>query len=66
LRTDNGGSVNNEIVYDLASGGGTFGNNGVGTGVDMTGFVPPAISAAGGGTLKNWNREYAIVLVFRA
>jgi len=62
LRTDNGGSVNNEIVYDLASGGGTTGNNGVGTGVDMTGFVPAAISAAGGGTLKNWNREYAIAL----
>jgi len=61
LRTDNGGSVNNEIVYDLASGGGTNGNN-VGSGVDMTGFVPAAISAAGGNTLKNWYREYAIVL----
>jgi len=32
LRTDNGGSVNNEIVYDLASGGGTFGNSGVAPG----------------------------------
>ncbi len=61
LRTDNGGSVNNEIVYDLASGGGTNGNN-VGSGVDMTGFVPGAISAAGGNTLKNWYREYAIAL----
>jgi len=61
LRTDNGGSVNNEIIYDLASGGGTNGNN-VGSGVDMTGFVPGAISAAGGNTLKNWYREYAIVL----
>jgi hypothetical protein len=61
LRTDNGGSVNNEIIYDLASGGGTNGNN-VGSGVDMTGFVPAAILAAKGNTLKNWYRDYAIVL----
>jgi Carboxypeptidase regulatory-like domain len=61
LRTDNGGSVNNEIVYDLASGGGTNGNN-VGSGVDMTGYVPAAISGVGGNTLKNWYRDYAILL----
>jgi len=61
LRTDNGGSVNNEIVYDLAAGGGTNGNN-VGSGVDMTGYVPPAISAAGGSRLKNWYRDYAMIL----
>ena len=61
LRTDNGGSVNNEIVYDLAAGGGTNGNN-VGSGVDMTGYVPDAISAVGGNTLKNWYRQYAILL----
>ena len=61
LRTDNGGSVNNEIVYTLANGGGTTGNN-VGSGIDMTGFVPSAISAKGGNTLKNWYRDYAMVL----
>ena len=61
LRTDNGGSVNNEIVYDLAAGGGTNGNN-VGSGIDMTGFVPSGISAIGGNTLKNWYRDYAYVL----
>ena len=61
LRTDNGGSVNNEIVYDLASGGGTNGNS-VGSGVDMTGFVPSAILAVKGNALKNWYRDYAMVL----
>jgi hypothetical protein len=61
LRTDNGGSVNNEIVYDLAAGGGTSGNN-VGSGVDMTGFVPAAILATGGNTLKNYYRDYAMAL----
>jgi hypothetical protein len=61
LRTDNGGSVNNEIVYDLAAGGGTTGNN-VGSGVDMTGFVPLPIGTAGGNTKKNWYRDYAMVL----
>jgi hypothetical protein len=61
LRTDNGGSVNNNIVYDLASGGSTNGNN-VGSGVNMTGFVPAPILAAGGNTLKNWYRDYAMVL----
>jgi len=61
LRTDNGGSVNNEIIYDLASGGGTNGNN-VGTGVDMTGYVPQAILGVGGNRLKNWYRDYAILL----
>jgi len=61
LRTDNGGSVNNEIIYDLASGGGTTGNN-VGSGLDMTGYVPTAISGVGGNGLKNWYRDYAILL----
>jgi hypothetical protein len=61
LRTDNGGTVNNEIVYDLAAGGGTNGNS-VGSGVDMTGYVPAAISDVGGNTLKNWYRQYAILL----
>jgi hypothetical protein len=61
LRTDNGGSVNNEIVYDLAAGGGTNGNN-VGSGVDMTGYVPAAISGVGGNTVKNWYRDYATIL----
>jgi hypothetical protein len=62
LRTDNGGSVNNEIIYDLASGGSGSGNGGVGTGVDMTGYVPNAISTVGGNRLKNWYRDYAILL----
>ena len=61
LRTDNGGSVNNEIIYDLASGGGTNGNN-VGSGVNMAGYVPTAISTVGGNALKNWYRDYAIIL----
>src|SRR4029077_7447581 len=61
LRTDNGGSVNNEIVYDLASGGGTNGNT-VGTGVDMTGLSPSASLSAKGNTMKNWYRDYATVL----
>jgi hypothetical protein len=61
LRTDNGGSVNNEIIFDLASGGGTNGNN-VGSGVDMKGYVPQAILDVGGNRLKNWYREYAILL----
>ena len=72
LRTDNGGSVNNNIVYDLASGGstgsgcvntkGTAISNSVGTGVSMLGFVPQPICDAGGNTLKNWFRDYAMVL----
>jgi len=61
LRTDNGGFINNEIVYDLASGGSASGNN-VGSGVDMTGYVPAAIASVGGSRLKNWYRDYAIML----
>lgn len=61
LRTDNGGSVNNEIVYDLAAGGSSTGNT-AGTGVDMSGYVPTAISDVGGNRLKNWYRQYAILL----
>jgi hypothetical protein len=72
LRTDNGGSVNNEIVYDLAAGGSSGSGcvqsggkplaNSVGTGVDMLGYVPQAICDAGGNTVKNWYRQYAILL----
>jgi hypothetical protein len=73
LRTDNGGSVNNEIVYDLASGGGSGTGciptgstqpttNSVGSGVNMLGFVPQAICDVGGNRLKNWYRDYAIIL----
>lgn len=52
-RTDNGGGINYNTVYWTGAGAG-------GTGVDMTGFVPPAIQAAGGSTA--WNRLYAITL----
>lgn len=55
-RTDNGGSVNNEIVYDLAAGGNPTNSGNPGTGVDMTGFIPAGVSA------KNWQRDYAEVL----
>jgi len=58
-RTDNGGSVNNEVVYDLAGGGNSTNGGNPGTGVDMTGFIPAAITSKG---RSNWQRDYAMVL----
>jgi hypothetical protein len=57
-RTDNGGSVNNEVVYDLAGGGNSSNGGNPGTGVDMTGFIPAAIASG----VSNWQRDYAMVL----
>jgi len=67
-RTDNGGSVNNEVVYDLAGGGNATDSCNPGSGVDMTGFIPAAILALATPSspcpkaLKNWERDYAMVL----
>jgi len=52
-RTDNGGGINYNTVYWTGSGT-------TGTGVNMAGFVPAAISAAKQTTA--WNRYYAIAL----
>ena len=59
-RTDNGGSVNNEVVYDLAAGGNSTNGGNPGTGVDMTGFIPAAIGTNSG--IANWQRDYAMLL----
>ncbi len=55
-RTDNGGGINYQTVYALGSGGGQGGINGM----DMTGFIPAGISAAG--LSSPWSRDYGIVL----
>src|SRR5215469_12762318 len=52
-RTDNGGGINYDTVY-------WTGASTTGTGVNMAGFVPAAISAAN--LTTNWNRYYAIAL----
>ncbi len=49
-RTDNGGGINYQTVYQLGTSGGA------GTGVDMTGYVPAGASNA------TWGRDYASVL----
>jgi hypothetical protein len=53
-RTDNGGGINYQTVYWLGASVGTT------NGMDMTGFIPAGVSAAGAGT--RWNRDYAIDL----
>jgi hypothetical protein len=55
-RTDNGGGINYNTVYWTGAGVNTT------NGMNMTGFIPDAINAAGGSTLTNWNRQYAMVL----
>ena len=50
-RTDNGGGINYEAVYQLGT------TSGVGNGVDMTGFVPAAVPSA-----TTWGRDYAATL----
>jgi hypothetical protein len=57
-RTDNGGSVNNEVIYDLAGGGNPSNTGNPGTGVNMTGYIPTAITS----NVSNWQRDYAMVL----
>ena len=55
-RTDNGGGINyNTVYWTGASVGSTNGMN-------MVGYIPDAISAAGGSQLSNYQRDYAITL----
>jgi hypothetical protein len=56
-RTDNGGGINYNTVYWSGTSVGSSTS-----GLDMTGFIPPAITAAGGSLLTNYQRDYAIVL----
>jgi hypothetical protein len=49
-RTDNGGGINYQPVYQLGT------TAGAGTGIDMTGFVPSGVSAS------SWGRDYAATL----
>ncbi len=49
-RTDNGGGINYEAVYQLGT------TSGGGNGVDLSGFVPSNVSA------KTWGRDYAATL----
>jgi len=48
-RTDNGGGINYQPVYQLGTTSGA--------GIDMTNFVPAAVGSA-----KNWGRDYAAML----
>ena len=50
-RTDNGGGINYQPVYQLGTTSGA--------GIDMTGFVPAGISTS---QANNWGRDYAAVL----
>jgi hypothetical protein len=55
-RTDNGGGINyNTVYWTGASVGSTNGMN-------MAGYVPDAITAAGGSQLSNYQRDYSMVL----
>ncbi len=49
-RTDNGGGINYQPVYQLST------TSGAGNGIDMAGFVPNGVSAA------SWGRDYAATL----
>jgi hypothetical protein len=55
-RTDNGGGINYNTVYWTGAG---LGNT---NGMNMTGFVPAAISAVGKTTLTNYQRYYGMML----
>jgi len=48
-RTDNGGGINYQPVYQLGTTSGA--------GIDMTNYVPAAVGSA-----KNWGRDYAAML----
>jgi hypothetical protein len=49
-RTDNGGGINYQPVYQLGTS--------AGAGIDMAGYIP----AGFGGSTKNWGRDYAATL----
>src|ERR1039458_2708887 len=51
-RSDNGGGIDYFPTYQLGT------NSGAGSGVDLTGFTPPGISASD----PNWGRDYAMML----
>src|ERR1035438_9770983 len=51
-RSDNGGGINYYPTYQLGTG------SGAGSGVDLTGYTPPGISASD----PNWGRDYAMML----
>ena len=55
-RTDNGGGINYQTVYWLGSSVGSQ------NGMNMTGYIPAPIAAAGGSDLSNWQKDYGIVL----
>jgi hypothetical protein len=55
-RTDNGGGINYNTVYWTGSSVGST------NGMNMAGYVPAAISTAGGSQLTNYRRDYAMVL----
>jgi hypothetical protein len=55
-RTDNGGGINYQTVYWLGASVGSQ------AGLDMTGYIPAPIQAAGGSALSNWQKDYGIVL----
>ncbi len=48
-RTDNGGGVNYQTVYQLGTTGGA--------GIDMSGYVPAGVTSS-----NNWGRDYAAML----
>ena len=50
-RTDNGGGINYQTVYQLGT------TSSAGNGIDMSGYVPEAVTSA-----NNWGRDYAALL----
>ncbi len=54
-RTDNGGGINYSPTYQLGT------TSGAGSGVDMTGYIPAAVTA-GGTSNSTWGRDYAALL----
>ena len=50
-RTDNGGGINYQPVYQLGTTSGA--------GIDMTGYIPAGVPSA---SAKNWGRDYAAAL----
>jgi Carboxypeptidase regulatory-like domain len=55
-RTDNGGGINYETVYWLGQSVGSL------NGMNMTGYIPNAVTAAGGSDLTNYQYDYGIAL----
>ncbi len=54
-RTDNGGGINYYPTYQLGT------TSGAGSGVNMTGYIPAAVTA-GGTSSSTWGRDYAALL----